>query len=128
MSCTNPKDSDSEKAEVTSSVKPFQDPTIIHTVYFWMTKESTEADKKHFEDGLRKMATIESVSKFYWGPPANTPKRDVIDDSYDYALNVLFDNLESQDLYQTDPIHLEFIETYKHLWARVQVYDNLVSK
>lgn len=102
--------------------------TLAHTVFFWLTEESTEADKKNFEEGLRKLSTVESIDKFFWGPPAATPKRDVIDNSYDYAINAFFKDLASQDAYQKDPVHLEFIEKYKQLWARVQVYDNQINR
>ncbi len=34
-----------------------------------------------------------------------------------------FKNKEDQDIYQTHPIHLKFIEDCQHLWQKVVVYD-----
>lgn len=100
---------------------------LIHTVYFYMKEAVTEEEKKQFEKGLVKLGTVPGIISYYWGPPAKTPKRDVIDDSYAYAINVHFKSLTEQDAYQVHPDHLEFIERYKDLWADVKVYDNIVE-
>ena len=99
---------------------------FIHTVFFWMKKEVTEEEKANFmKNGLADLAKVPSIYKVYYGPAAGTP-REVVDNSYDAALVVHFKNTADQDEYQDDPIHLKFIEDYKHLWDRVQVYDNLL--
>jgi len=100
---------------------------FIHTVFFWMKKEVTDKEKANFmKKGLADLAKVPSIYKVYYGPAAGTP-REVVDNSYDAALVVHFKSSEEQDKYQVDPIHLKFIEDYKHLWDRVQVYDNLLS-
>jgi hypothetical protein len=38
---------------------------------------------------------------------------------------LLFDNKEDQDIYQTDPVHLKFINDCSHLWQKVLVYDTV---
>ena len=53
--------------------------------------------------------------------------REVVDNSYDYAWICHFKSAEDEKLYQDDPIHLKFIDDYKHLWKDVKVYDNLVT-
>ena len=103
-----------------------QKPTFIHTVFFWLKEGTTQAQILAFEDGLRSLATIPSVQSCYFGPPAGTP-RDVVDNTYAYALNVNLESSEKHDLYQDDPIHHAFIAAHKEIWARVQVYDNLVK-
>ncbi len=101
---------------------------FIHTVFFWMNEEVTNEQKADFtKNGLGKLTTVKSIYKSYYGPPAMTP-REVVDNSYDIALVVHFENAAQQDAYQDDPIHLKMIEDYKHLWKRVQVYDNLLSE
>ena len=100
---------------------------LIHTVYFYIKDGVTEEQKKQFENGLIKLGTVPGIISYFWGPPAKTPKRDVIDDSYAYAINVHFKNLADQDVYQEHPDHLEFIELYKDLWEEVKVYDNIVQ-
>jgi len=100
---------------------------LIHTVYFYMKEGVTKEQKKQFEKGLVKLGTVPGIISYYWGAPAETPKRDVIDDSYAYAINVHFKSLKEQDSYQVHPDHLEFIKLYEDLWADVKVYDNVVN-
>lgn len=111
-----------EKAAAT----PAKDETgFVHTVFFWMNENVTDEQKKDFaKNGLSELVKVSSIYKSYFGPAANTP-REVVDNSYDFALICHFKNKEDQDAYQIDPIHLKFIEDYKDLWKNVIVYDNL---
>ena len=52
--------------------------------------------------------------------------RGVVDNSYDYAINVHFNSVADEKAYQSEPIHLEFIENHNEIWEKVIVYDNLV--
>ncbi|MEM9821950.1 MAG: Dabb family protein [Bacteroidota bacterium] len=98
--------------------------TFIHTVFFWMKEAVSEEQKSDFmANGLKALSEIPSIYRIYYGPPANTP-REVVDNSYTFALVCHFKDAAAQDAYQEDPIHLKFIEDYKELWDRVQVYDN----
>lgn len=101
-------------------------PSLIHTVFFWTNEGTTDDQMKAFEEGLVKLGTCPQIQSFFWGPPAPTEARDVVDNTYDYAINVHFASKEDQDAYQVDPIHQEFIENHKDLWAKVVVYDNVV--
>jgi len=98
---------------------------LIHTVYFWLTDDITEERKKEFEQALIDLGEVPSIDKYYWGPPAKTVERDVIDATYDYAINVFFKSIEAEDEYQVDPIHLKFVETQKDIFKVVKVYNNL---
>lgn len=101
--------------------------TFIHTVFFWLKDGITEAEKSEFAKGIESLATIDTIAKFHYGPPAMTP-RDVVDNSYAFALNLHFKTKAAHDSYQNDPVHHQFIEDYQHLWQRVQVYDNIVRE
>lgn len=101
-------------------------PGFIHAVYFWLKKDNPELLKEFKEVALPKLATVPSIKNVYWGPPAGTP-RDVVDNSYDISWIVTFNNAAEQEAYQIDPMHLEFVEKYKSLFEKVQVYDNLVE-
>ena len=101
-------------------------PTLIHTVFFWTNEGTTDEQMKAFEAGLEKLGSCPQIQTYFWGPPASTEKRDVVDNTYDYAINVHFASKEDQDDYQDEPIHQEFIENHKDLWAKVVVYDNEV--
>jgi len=99
-------------------------PVLIHTVFFWAKEGTTPDQLKDFEQGLIKLGTCPQIKDFFWGPPASTEKRDVVDNSYDYAINVHFASLEDQAAYQNEPIHKAFIEDHKDIWGKVIVYDN----
>ncbi|HWL14776.1 MAG TPA: Dabb family protein [Opitutus sp.] len=97
---------------------------LVHSVYFWLKPELSDAQRADFRRGVESLAGIKSVEKVYVGTPAATPKRAVIDDSYSVALTVLCRDLAAQDAYQIDPIHLAFVEQFKTFWTRVQIYDS----
>ena len=103
-------------------------PGLIHNVFFWLKDDISEADKAAFIEGVKLLGGINTVRKMYIGPPAATEDRDVIDNSYGIALLVHFDDIEGQNAYQVDPIHLKFIEDHKDKWTKVVVYDNNVLK
>lgn len=100
--------------------------TFIHTVFFWLKEDLSEEQKLAFVNGVKTLGQIKTVQAFYSGPPAGTP-REVVDNSYAYAINVHFKSKEDHDYYQIAPIHEAFIDNCKDFWIRVQVYDNLVE-
>jgi len=97
---------------------------MIHNVYFWLVDDITEEGKKVFEKGLEDLGLVPSIEKYYWGKPAATEERDVIDASYHYAINVFFKSLEDQAAYQIDPLHLKFVADHEAIFKKVIVYDN----
>lgn len=99
------------------------DLAFVHNVYFWLKEGITKAEEKAFLEGLVSLKAISSIGQFYYGPPAGTP-RDVVDNSYDYALSIHFKDKAAQDAYQVDPIHTAFVEKLADHWTKVQVYDN----
>ncbi len=105
---------------------PADQNVFVHTVFFWLKPGLTPEDKAAFEKGLENLGKASTIKSYEYGVPAGT-SRDVVDNSYDYAWIVRFDNAEDQELYQTDPIHLEFIDKFSHLWSRVLVYDTLIK-
>lgn len=102
-------------------------PGFIHMVYFWVHDGTTNEEKESFHQWVDKLTECKTVLNAFIGPPATTD-REVIDNTYDYALLVFFRNKEDHDIYQEDPDHYKFIDANKHLWKRVQVYDHLPIK
>ena len=98
--------------------------TFIHHVYFWLNNPESKEDFEQLVAGLRKLSAVKTIKTFYIGKPADT-NRDVIDRSYSVSWMLLFDNKADQDSYQTDPIHLKFVDECKHLWKKVVVYDTV---
>jgi len=96
---------------------------LIHTVFFWLKPELTEAQRAEFRRGVETLGTIRTVEKFHVGKPAATEKRPVIDHTFDVGITVICQDTAAERAYQVDPIHLAFIEKFKPFWTRVQVYD-----
>lgn len=97
---------------------------FIHHVYFWLNNPDSSDDFKKLIEGLQKLSKVKSIKTFHIGKPAGT-SREVIDSSYSISWLLMFDSLAQQDSYQTDPIHLKFIDECKHLWKKVLVYDSI---
>ena len=104
------------------------DPAFVHSVYFWLHNPDKAEDRAEFETAIKKLLKDSKYTKTnYLGTP---PKaiRDVVDDSFTYNLLVTFESEEAQEMYQTEEAHLEFIESAKHLWNKVVVYDAIGLK
>jgi len=97
---------------------------FVHHVYFWLKQPVTPEARSKFEQALKELVTIETIVDYHLGVPAPT-NRDVIDSSYSYSLLTFYNNKEDQDVYQTHPKHLKFIEDCQDLWERVVVYDSV---
>lgn len=97
---------------------------FVHHVFFWLKNPNSKADRDKLVEGLMTLTKIKHIKTWHIGVPAGT-SREVIDGSYAISwLNTLKD-LAAQDAYQVDPIHLAFVENYKHLWEKVVVYDSI---
>ena len=96
---------------------------FIHHVYFWLQNPGSQEDTDSLIEGLKSLTTISTIVGFHIGKPAATD-RGVIDTSYSLSWLIVFNSKEEQDQYQTDPVHLKFVENCKHLWAKVVVYDS----
>lgn len=95
---------------------------FVHTVFFWLRKGISAADRKAFDAGLKSLLAIETIRQGHVGKPAATD-RPVIDRTYDRGLTVVFDSQADHDAYQADPIHLKFVKTCSKYWIQVRVYD-----
>ena len=96
---------------------------LFHSVYFWLKPELTPDQRAEFRRGVETLKGIKSAAKVSVGTPAATPRRPVIDASYDVALIVQCKDVAAEAAYQADPIHLAFVEKHKRFWSRVQIYD-----
>lgn len=97
---------------------------FVHHVFFWLKEPENPEARSQFEIGLHELGKIRLVQSGHIGTPQKSP-REVVDDSFTYSYLAIFKKKEDQDLYQTHPIHLKFIEDCQHLWDRVIVYDAL---
>lgn len=108
-----------EKAEAKSKK---MNKVFVHHVFFWLKEPNNAEACKAFEKGLQDLVKVPQIQSHHIGKPVESP-REVVDDSFTYSYMAFFKNKEDQDIYQTHPIHLKFVEDCKHLWDKVIVYD-----
>lgn len=100
------------------------DSQFVHTVYFWLNNPDSKDDQKQFEKAIKKfMKKSNHANTHYVGKPPKAT-RDVVDDSFTYALIVSFKSAKQQEKYQNEKAHLAFIEEAESLWNKVIVYDS----
>ena len=97
---------------------------FIHHVFFWLKNAGNTADRDKLIEGLQKLSKVKTIKSFHIGKPADT-HRDVIESTYAVSWCAFFDNDADQASYQTDPIHLKFVEDNSALWQKVIVYDSV---
>lgn len=112
LACSTPTNEEADKLD-----NPF-----IHTAYFWLKEDLDPRDIAAFKEDCEKLKEIETVQAFYTGIPAST-NREVIENTYDYAIVFHFKDLADQEYYQGHPLHLEMIEKHQAKWERVMVTD-----
>lgn len=100
---------------------------FIHSVYFWLKPELTDAEREKYRAGVRSLLTIKSVRHGWVGKPAATD-RPIIDRSYSYALVVVFDDEAGHEFYQVDEIHDRFRDECAPFWTKVQIYDAITGE
>jgi hypothetical protein len=100
---------------------------FVHHVFFYLKNPNSAQDEAKLVEGLEKLAKVPTIQLAHIGRPAST-NRDVIVKDYAISWLCFFKNLIEEEIYQTDPIHLKFIEDYSHLWEKVVVYDAIGPK
>ena len=113
-----------ESPSTTPATQAAPSPGLMHIVHFWLTDGLTEEERADFLAGVRSLGEVPTVRGLWVGPPAATPSRGVVDNSFDYALVVWFDDIAGHDAYQEHPIHLAFVEGHEAKFARVRVRDH----
>ncbi len=96
---------------------------IIHQVYFWLKDPQSSDARDQLKKGLENLLTIETIKSGHIGIPASTPLREVVDHSFAFSYQTIFESMDDHEVYQTHTVHLRFIEACEHLWDRVQVFD-----
>lgn len=96
---------------------------VVHHVFFWLKNPDSKTDRDQLVAGVKTLSAIETVHKLKVGVVASTEKREVVDNSWAVSELIFFKDLAGQAVYQTHPVHLEFIKNCSHLWEKVIVYD-----
>jgi hypothetical protein len=96
-----------------------------HVVYFWLNNPDNQSERKQFLHNLKDfISRMDNILEAHIGIPAGT-KRDVVDNSYQFCLDLGFESKEEHDIYQAHPLHKEFIDKSARFWTRVLVYDSI---
>ena len=98
-------------------------PRLSHHVLFWLKEPKSTAALTALLAAVDGLAAISSVRGIHVGVPAATAEDAVVDASFSVSVILFFDDLEGEALYQSHPLHQQFIADNAHLWQRVQVYD-----
>lgn len=94
-----------------------------HVVIFWTDPEKPKAVDELMAGAERYLKSIPGIIHFHLGRMARS-HRPVVDQTYQVALNVVFDSKKAQDDYQVHPLHVEFVEkVFKPNCKKVVVYD-----
>jgi hypothetical protein len=94
-----------------------------HVVIFWTNPAVNDAADRLIAGANRYLKPVPGVVSFHVGKMASS-HRPVVDQTYQVALNVIFESKQAQDNYQEHPLHLEFVEkVFKPLCRKVVVYD-----
>ncbi len=102
---------------------PLTNIMFSHVVIFWTKPEPANAADELIAGMEKYLRPIPGVVSFHAGRMMKS-HRDVVDQSYQVALNLVFADQASQDAYQVHPLHLEFVEkSFKPNCARAVVYD-----
>ena len=94
-----------------------------HIVIFWANSEKPNAADEIVAGAEKYLRPVPGVRLFHCGRMARSHRAEVVDQTYDVALNLTFDSKVDQDAYQVHPSHLEFVNQCASNWKRVVVYD-----
>lgn len=94
-----------------------------HIVIFWTDPSKPGAADTLVAGAKEYLSQVPGIRHFHVGRMAPS-HRPVVEQTYQVALNIVFDTKESQDTYQNHPLHLEFVDkVFRPNCAKVLVYD-----
>jgi hypothetical protein len=96
---------------------------FTHVVLFWLKPLAPpETKPQMIDDCASLLAKIPGVRTITTGVPAMTP-RPIVDNSYQVGLCVILDDSAAHDVYQSHPLHKEFLDKFRQHWQDLKVYD-----
>jgi hypothetical protein len=96
---------------------------FTHVVLFWLRQDAPAGERAALaQDCVELLGKIPGVKLITSGHPAMTP-REVVDNSYSVGLCAILTDRAAHDVYQSHPLHLEFIARHKPYWERIRVMD-----
>ena len=96
-------------------------------VYFTLASDTPENQEKLIAACEKHLSGHDGTVYFSVGALAKDLKRDVNDQGFQVALNIVFENKAAYEKYAPHARHLKFIEENKALWSKVRVFDSYVA-
>lgn len=101
---------------------------LLHSVYFYLKKDAPDDTAACMErDIIGQLSSIPQILELWAGAPEGI-EREVVDNEYAMSLHAIFKDRETLRAYQEDPVHVEFVNTYKVWFERLRVYDTRLSE
>lgn len=100
---------------------------LAHNVFFLLKDRSDEAKRKLIAAAKTHLTNHPGTRFFACGTLAEELDRPVNDREFDVALHLVFDSMESHNLYQDAPRHHQFVNENRDNWATVRVFDSMVE-
>lgn len=100
-------------------------PQLAHHVFFWLKNPNSIEDRNKLIQGIKALGEIKQIKMIHVAIPAETEKREVVDNSYSVSELLFFNTLADQKSYQDHPLHQKFIQEHSMLWEKVVVYDSM---
>ena len=96
---------------------------LSHVVIFWTKPEVANATEELIAGAEKYISAIPLVKSFHIGRMVPS-HRDVVDQSYQVALNLQFEGKQQEEEYQVHPLHLDFVEkAFKPNCSKAVIYD-----
>jgi len=96
---------------------------LSHVVIFWTKPELPNAASDLIAGAEQYLRPIPLAKGFHIGRMVPS-HRDVVDRSYQVALNLQFEDKAAEEAYQIHPLHLDFVEkVFKPNCLRATIYD-----
>ena len=94
-----------------------------HVVIFWTDPANPAAADELIAGMEQYLRPIPGVLQFHCGKMVGS-HRDVVDQSYQVALNLVFSDKAAEEAYQVHPLHLEFVDkVFKKVCVKAVIYD-----
>lgn len=94
-----------------------------HVVIFWTNPEKPTAVEELIAGAEKYLREIPGILNFHVGRMSPSP-REVVEQSYQVALNLQFASRSAEEAYQVHPMHIEFVEkAFKPNCVKVLIYD-----
>ena len=101
---------------------------LAHIVFFSL-KEDTQENRGVLIKACHKyLKDHQGEVYFSVGEIAAELDREVNDQGFQVALHLVFDSMESHDVYQSHPRHLEFIDIAVPMIEKVRVFDSKLKE